>query len=73
MYRQARLRNLAFLRPRLRLPPPVPTSSDERVELAYQQLFHQLIGEPVLKAGRPPLTPFLRPLPYAIRRGRTPC
>jgi len=45
----------------------VATTSDERVELAYQQLFHQLIGEPVLKAGRPPLKPFLHPLPYEVR------
>jgi hypothetical protein len=45
----------------------VNASSDERVEQAYQQLFHQLIGELVLKAGTPPLKPFLRPLPYAVR------
>jgi hypothetical protein len=45
----------------------VPGSSHERAELAYQQLWHQLIGESVFRAASPPLKPFLHPLPHVIR------
>jgi hypothetical protein len=45
----------------------MPGSSHERAELAYHQLWHQLIGEPLFRAARPALKPFLHPLPHAIR------
>jgi hypothetical protein len=44
----------------------VSEPTHNHIERAYHELWHQVCGQRVLRAAKPPLQAFLHPLPFAI-------